>query len=441
MVRLVVLNFNGGALTTRCLDHLQQLEWPPERLQIVVVDNDSTDGSVAEIERRFPSVEIRRNTVNGGFPANNLALRDLEGIDYVGLINNDAFAEPGWLAPLVSALSADAGLGAVSSKLVLAPRFVEVRISSPTFVPGPGDPRQLGVMVRDVLAGDVSVRRQAHFGEGGWGAEHDRDGMFEWTRGSAVLRVPVDDASGRRTVTLRLQAERTKEIEIDGGSGVLVAVVGHRTAEIEVPVAGEPFDVLNNVGSVVFVDGAGADRGWLERDAGQYDEPAEVFAWCGGSVLFRPAYLADAGLFDEHFFLYYEDTDLSWRGRALGWRYRTVPTSMARHVHAATSEEGSSVFAHYVERNRLLMLVKNAPRRMALGQLWRFLLVTASYARRDLIGPVLRGRRPRPEQVRRRTSSFVGVVRLLVPMMRQRRIQRRRQVVPDRELTGWFVSR
>ena len=59
--------------------------------------------------------------------------------------------------------------------------------------------------------------------------------------------------------------------------------------------------------------------------ARQYAEPADVFAWCGGAVLLRSDYLADVGLLDERFFLYYEDTDLSWRGRARGWRYRFVP--------------------------------------------------------------------------------------------------------------------
>ena len=79
--------------------------------------------------------------------------------------------------------------------------------------------------------------------------------------------------------------------------------------------------------------------------------PADVFAWCGGSVLFRPSYLADVGLFDERFFLYYEDTDLSWRGAARGWRYRYVPEAVTRHVHAASTGEGSPVFQYYVERH------------------------------------------------------------------------------------------
>ena len=53
--------------------------------------------------------------------------------------------------------------------------------------------------------------------------------------------------------------------------------------------------------------------------------------------------LADAGLLDPRFFDYYEDTDLAWRGRGtLGWRHRYVPMSVVRHVHAASSIEGSS---------------------------------------------------------------------------------------------------
>ena len=82
-------------------------------------------------------------------------------------------------------------------------------------------------------------------------------------------------------------------------------------------------------------------------------------------MLLRPSYLADVGLFDEHLFLYYEDTDLSWRGRALGWHYRIEPTSVVRHLHAASTGETSPVFRYYNERNRLVVLVKNAPAALA----------------------------------------------------------------------------
>jgi GT2 family glycosyltransferase len=85
---------------------------------------------------------------------------------------------------------------------------------------------------------------------------------------------------------------------------------------------GRPFDVINNVGIVLTSEGYGADRGYLERDHGQFENPEYVFAWSGGAVLFASSYLRDAGLFDEELFLYYEDVDLAWRGRERGWQYR-----------------------------------------------------------------------------------------------------------------------
>jgi len=439
-VRIIVLNFNGGDTTLRCLEHLSRLSWPADRLELVCVDNASSDGSPARIAERFPEVELRRNPVNGGFPANNLGLRDLDGVDFVGLINNDAFVEPDWLDPLVETLQADISVGAASSKLLLAPRFASITIETAAFDPGPLDSRRLGVMVREVRVDGVDVTAEAHFGEGGWGTETDGAGRrFEWTAGRAELRVPAPD--GASVVSLVLEAEATKDVALTTGHGRRTATVGPSSSVVEAPLDEDRLDVVNNVGSVVFVDGHGADRGWLQRDDGQFDEPVDVFAWCGGSVLFRPEYLADVGLFDERFFLYYEDTDLSWRGQARGWRYRTAPRSVARHLHAASSVEGSDLFVFHVERNRLLMLLKNAPARMAVGQLVAHARATASYAARDVVQPVLRGRRPRPTTVRRRVRAMVGVLRLAPAMLRDRRRLRAAQQVPDAELLGRLVRR
>ena len=101
--------------------------------------------------------------------------------------------------------------------------------------------------------------------------------------------------------------------------------------EVEVP-AGVPLvDVLNNAGGMVFRDGYGADRAYQELDRGQYQRPEEVFAFCGGSVCFRTEALRQAGVFDDDFFLYYEDTDLSARLQSLGWRIRYQPRRWPPH--------------------------------------------------------------------------------------------------------------
>jgi GT2 family glycosyltransferase len=242
-------------------------------------------------------------------------------------------------------------------------------------------------------------------------------------------------------VTIRLQSLEPIEVMIDGGSGAKTETVMPEGSDVTITVKGEPYDVINNVGSIVYENGAGADRGWLERDWGQYDQPVDVFAWCGGAVLLRPEYLEDVGLFDERFFLYYEDTDLSWRGQARGWRYRTAPKAVVRHVHSASSGVGSAVFEHYVERNRLLLLVKNAPMPLAIREMARFARSTASYGLRRVVIPLLHGRRPETKLVRRRVKSFMSFVRLLPTMLLTRRSLRRETLVDDVELAKWFVER
>jgi GT2 family glycosyltransferase len=162
-----------------------------------------------------------------------------------------------------------------------------------------------------------------------------------------------------------------------------------------------------------------------------------VFAWSGAGVLLRPEYLADVGLFEESFFLYYEDTDLSWRGRSRGWRYLTAPAAVLRHEHAASSGDGSALKRYHEERNRLAMLVRNAPTGMALAAPFRHLLATASYARRDVLAPVLRGRRPDPTIVRSRLGALAGFVAMLPALLRARRAIRRRATVPDRAVVSW----
>lgn len=446
VVRVVVLNYNGDPHLFRCLDALLATEWPAVRLRVVVVDNASADGSADVVAERYPDVELRRLATNTGFPANNEALRDLDAVDYVALVNNDAFVEPGWLAPLVATLERETDIAAACPKLVFAPRFVEVELHSDTFH-APNDHRALGVRISGVEVEGRDRWRAAQFPPPGfWGIERGRgqEAQFCWTDGHGILRVPVDPAGPAAvpgSVRIRLAADRATEVELRSGAQHRRIDVGPAPRWFDVAVEGEPFDVVQNAGSILLDGGFGADRGFLERDTGQYDQPSDVFAWCGGAVLFRPAYLADVGLFDERFFAYYEDTDLAWRGRARGWRYRYVPASVVRHQHATTSVEGSVIFNRYVERNRLIMLTKNAPRRLLGDAVLRYLLATLSYARRDVIGPLLRARRPRFGVVGLRLASFGAYLRLLPALLRDRRRIRRRRTVGDRELAAWFQAR
>ncbi len=435
VVRLVVLNYNGGDLVERCVDHLEALDWPADRLQLVVIDNASTDGSGDRLARRS-RVELVQSGTNRGFPGNNLALTDLDGVDYVGLINNDAFVEPGYLHPLVEALAADSGVGAACPKILLAPRFALLEITSPPWH-ARGDPRPLGVRLSGLTVHGEDRWSDAVVVQGVHALEHadPPEVAFRWTDGAGRVAVPADGDA--RTARIRLSSPHTVVVTLDAGDGAVEVEVGPAARWVDVPLGPERCDVVQNAGSRLVRGGYGGDRGFLEPDRGQYDEAQEVFAWCGAAVLLRPGYLRDVGLFDERFFMYYEDTDLAWRGRLRGWRYRYLPESVVRHVHAATATEGSPMFNHFVQRNRLAMLTKCAPTRLVLRAVAGYLLEMARIGWRDAVGPLRRGRRPSVGLLRARVRSLIAYARLLPALLLDRRRIHGHRSVPDSAIVGW----
>jgi GT2 family glycosyltransferase len=103
-VCISVLNWNGAERTLACLDALTHLDYPDKR--IVVVDNASTDDSLARITAAYPDLDILRAESNGGYAAGNaLALRRAldSDADLFWILNNDSRPAPDALRALVDA--------------------------------------------------------------------------------------------------------------------------------------------------------------------------------------------------------------------------------------------------------------------------------------------------------------------------------------------------
>ena len=222
----------------------------------------------------------------------------------------------------------------------------------------------------------------------------------------------------------------------DGGAATL-PVTMQPTEQVFTVTGGVPVDVVNNAGSVVLRAGYGVDRGFQDIDTGQFDAPADVFALCGCAVALRTEAGRDLDWFDDDFFLYYEDTDLSWRLRAAGWDIRYEPTAVVRHVHAATSVEWSPTKVFHTDRNRLLMLVKNATARMVLQEVGRYPLTTGSMALRTVRTATRAGRRPAVRPTVLRLRVLASFLRLLPSMLAKR--SRGARAVPRRELEKWLA--
>jgi hypothetical protein len=113
----IVLNFNGRGFVCEAVASLLAQDLP--RLEVVVVDNGSSDGSAEEIEARFGArVRVIRNGRNLGWGAgNNVGIQATRG-RHVILLNNDAVAAPGFARELLAAAAADASIGMVAAKLL-----------------------------------------------------------------------------------------------------------------------------------------------------------------------------------------------------------------------------------------------------------------------------------------------------------------------------------
>ena len=246
---VIIPNLNGAGWLR---DSIESIWNQTERdFELIVIDNGSTDESldIAKSYEGRPNYTLICNDRNTGFShAVNQGIAIARG-EYVVLFNNDAFAEPQWLAELIRTAEQDPKIFAVSSLML---RYYEPELA--------------------------------------------------------------DDA-----------------------------------------------------GDYVTLLGFACKRGDGLR-AARYTKPCRVFSACGGAALYRKSILEEIGVFDELFFAYYEDVDLSWRANNFGYKNCYCPTARCRHICGATT--GAVRYNPFKSiqsgRNSILLPYKNMPALMLL---------------------------------------------------------------------------
>ena len=155
----------------------------------------------------------------------------------------------------------------------------------------------------------------------------------------------------------------------------------------EAAARGEGEVLVNSTGNLVDASGNGYDRDWLVP-AEREHSPSEVFGLCGGACAIRREAWRALGGFREDLFMYYEDTDLSWRLREHGWRVVYTREAVVRHEHASSSGTDSPMFIRVNARNRILVAAAHSPAPVVLQALARTLVRGLRGPRR---GPVMTG--------------------------------------------------
>lgn len=120
--------------------------------------------------------------------------------------------------------------------------------------------------------------------------------------------------------------------------------------------------VIWSVGGKVDWDNIyGSNLGIDEVDHGQYDHQNSDLDFISGCCLLVPRKVFKSiGLFDEKYFLYFEDADFTQRAKRIGYQLRLVPQSHIWHLNSASSKPGSSIQDYFITRNRLLFASRYA---------------------------------------------------------------------------------
>ncbi|OFV97662.1 MAG: glycosyl transferase family 2 [Acidobacteria bacterium RIFCSPLOWO2_12_FULL_54_10] len=175
------------------------------------------------------------------------------------------------------------------------------------------------------------------------------------------------------------------------------------------------------------------DRGMHELDGEEFNEPAFVFGSTAAAALYRRQMIQDVSIegefFDEEFFLYREDADLSWRAQLMGWKCLYFPEAVGYHVRRVfpdSRRELPALINLHSVKNRFLMRLKNVT-----GPLYmrNFLTVTA----RDL---AILGYCLSIEQTS--LKAFISVVKSMRRTWSKRRIIQQKRKVSDAYLRSWF---
>ena len=113
---IIIPHFNGTKILTECLESLSKCTY--KDLEILVVDNGSTDESIKVVKKKFSSIEIVSSDINRGYAGGcNFGAKHANG-EYILFLNNDTIHQKNWLEPLIKKLDNDENISSVQPKIL-----------------------------------------------------------------------------------------------------------------------------------------------------------------------------------------------------------------------------------------------------------------------------------------------------------------------------------
>jgi GT2 family glycosyltransferase/glycosyltransferase involved in cell wall biosynthesis len=206
-ISVIVLNFNGRAHLETCLPSLEALDYPASHVELLVVDNGSTDGSAEFVRTQHPRVRVHALAKNTGFAAGNNAGAAVATGEWLVFLNNDMRVDAGFLHALSEASAAAPEVACFGAKILSwNGKTIDFADSGGHFAGyayqiGNGDPAEspAAQIVKPLLfacGGAMMIRRNVFLETGGFDEDYfayleDFDlGWRLWTLGHQVMFCP-----------------------------------------------------------------------------------------------------------------------------------------------------------------------------------------------------------------------------------------------------------
>ena len=347
LVSIIIANMNGDRFLDRLFESLSRQTY--ENFEIIMVDDGSTDSSL-QIAAKANVAVLQSEERLGFASANNLGLSRAKG-ELICLLNNDTRVADEWLENLVTTMSQNSAIGAVTSKIRFMERFVNLRIlaSAPfeialhDVLPDLGYEKffvRWGVNAKNLIVASDAFGHEQHCVE------------IDLTFNFRGYKIPMaGDDIDETTLKVFINGTQTPTVTEKKSSDVLLVYVDRHAPALTIC---RPFFIINNAGSITDRSGKPVDRGFGEVERNQFNIQADVDFICGCSALVRREALRGMTLFIDEFFAYFEDSELSHRIRKNGYRIVYEPTSIVYHHHSATTVEKSPFWWRQTARNEIL---------------------------------------------------------------------------------------
>ncbi len=116
-ISIVFPNYNGGNEPLECLQSVRKLNYPKSKIEVIIIDNNSSDGSDLEIKKHFPKVNLIKNKQNLGFAkAVNMGIKKSKG-SYIFIGNDDLVLEKNSLKKMVEFMFKNPRVGVLGGKI------------------------------------------------------------------------------------------------------------------------------------------------------------------------------------------------------------------------------------------------------------------------------------------------------------------------------------